>query len=240
VISRIGRYDIVVALESRGVFFEVPAEAVSRTFSGEPCPPYLIKLFPQTRELPAAVPRETHVLRSIRSLHVPRLVGGGLDQELCRYYYEMELPAPLRPLAEGPPSLRACAAVADALQALHDDGIAYRNFACEAIAFTASGRPILYDIHRVRRFDATRLVEATAHAEAFDPPEARIGAYDTVRADMFGFGCWLRSCGAQWLGERAVAGVLERLTAQEPRDRPNSMGQIAELLRRSGSDGTEA
>jgi tetratricopeptide (TPR) repeat protein len=125
--------------------------------------------------------------------------------------------------------------VLGALGAAHRAGVLHRDVKPANVLFDAAGAARLSDFGAAHAADASATVTAgDLGALAYLSPEQREGRAATVQSDLYAVGILLREMlGDHARGARLDArhlGVLARLTAPDPRDRPADAFQARELL----------
>lgn len=192
----------------------------------------LIKLFPPGYQVPGQLIWEFRLLRRTECAHVPRAFSAGYDEALNAHYYRMDAGSPIRPSAGPAPGepLEVLSRSAVALASLHDAGVAYRPSHPMSLGLTRGDATLLYDFSRAVRFGPDRMVDPPRVSSALDPPESKEEPYDGVRADIFSVGMWCRELCVKRAGLSRVAELLDRMTADSPRERPSSMQQVCDWL----------
>jgi serine/threonine protein kinase len=228
------RYHGVIPFPERNLL-EAPPEVTRTVFPDDPPHTLLIKVFPPGKAVPRALLREVGLLRSLRLRHVPRVCNVGFDDSLQQHFYAMRFLGSIRKPQNSTGTyerlLSSVKAICVALDALHDEGIAYRMFDRDAFIMTDDGEIQLYDVSTATAFDPTRLIERPAQRREYDPPEAEDGRVDGVRGDIFGLGCWIEAVGQGILAEHSsLADLVRDMKAEAPRLRPVSLGQVLERL----------
>jgi serine/threonine-protein kinase len=118
-----------------------------------------------------------------------------------------------------------------ALDHIHSAGIVHRDIKPQNILFAEDGSTRLIDFGIALPSDATALTR-TGHllgTARYIAPEVMKGGAATERSDLYSCGVVLRDCVGE--GRRESLGVLvERLTAEDPVDRPSSARAAAALI----------
>ena len=132
-------------------------------------------------------------------------------------------------------AVEIAASVLGALGAAHRAGVLHRDVKPANVLFDAAGAARLSDFGAAHAADASATVTAgDLGALAYLSPEQREGRAATVQSDLYAVGILLRDMLAgDPHGARLDArhlGVLARLTATDPRDRPADAFQARELL----------
>jgi eukaryotic-like serine/threonine-protein kinase len=121
----------------------------------------------------------------------------------------------------------------DALAHIHGVGILHRDLKPANIIIEPEGTAKLIDFGIALPRDATALTSTglVLGTERYAAPEVMEGEPASERSDLYSLGVMLRSCLEG--GSAELAGLVEWLTAKEPRDRPASAQRaLAELDRR--------
>jgi serine/threonine-protein kinase len=135
-------------------------------------------------------------------------------------------------------AVEIAASVLGALGAAHRAGVLHRDVKPANVLFDAAGAARLSDFGAAHAADASATVTAgDLGVLAYLSPEQREGRAATVQSDLYAVGILLRDMlggdGHGAHGARLDArhlGVLARLTAADPRDRPADAVQARELL----------
>jgi eukaryotic-like serine/threonine-protein kinase len=185
-----------------------------------PMDPFTRNAFERERAAFDALPAIASILRVDDVLYTPD-GRPGLGMELCAQSLAQLLDRH-GPLAL-PDSLAIGRAVATALAAAHGAGLVHGAVTPHNVLLRASGEPVLADFGlALRRGYPHRPVTAWVAPETLRHNEV------TERSDLYGLGAVLRTALAYV--PRSMRGLLSRLLAADPADRPASAaGVLAEL-----------
>lgn len=177
------------------------------------------------RQLRRAISRELVSLGSLQHPHLVEVLDAGLDDQ-DRPFFVLDLREPSEDLLEGAkklsPALKRTLAVQllGALTYLHRRELVHGDLTPAHVRL-AGGRARLIPL------GAARLPSAEVRWRA---PELQRGHTADARSDLYSFGAILRRLLATD-STKGLPALLDRLTAENPADRPGSAEDAAELLR---------
>ena len=219
--TRIGRFVVGEALHegAMGRLFEVAVEGAAPAF------PLLMKVpllsSGDAGELLLAFETEASILPRLLGTHVPRFVAAGdvastpyLVTERIAGQSLDKLRLPLAPEA----AARTGAAIADALHAVHEQGVVHLDLKPDNVVMRADGSAVLVDFALAHhRFVPDLLAQErryTAGSAPYVSPEQVQGSRSDPRSDLFALGVVLYELATGELAfgtPRTAAGLRDRL-----------------------------
>jgi serine/threonine protein kinase len=134
--------------------------------------------------------------------------------------------------AVGAEETRALAAdLLSALECIHAAGILHRDIKPANVLVGSDGRARLTDFGIAHPEDATRLTRTgqLIGTLRYLAPEVIAGAPPSRRSDLYALGVLIRELAGEH-ADRELTALVERLTAQEPAERPASAGDALAIL----------
>lgn len=186
---------------------------------------------------------ELEAVRNLALPCLPRFYGSG--ERGGRPYYVMEYLQPLFLPLERSEVARFAAALASAVQMLHDAGYLHRDLKPANVLRRRNGEPVLIDLGLVKRRGETaapgrRRVSVVdgrtvgVGTPGFAAPEQLIKGEATERSDVYALGKMLKASGGRRLG-RALRAVVRKATADDPADRYESAERFAAAVASASS-----
>ncbi len=126
-------------------------------------------------------------------------------------------------------ALGVVAQVLEALAALHASGVRHGDVKPANVLVAEDGAATLLDLSCAQRLHEPAWPSGTP---GFVAPEVLRGEPADERADLYGLGATLRAISEACVGERprALDRLVARLSAEDRRDRPTSVGEVVEAL----------